>query len=77
MMQFYGLCRTNQVLGTEASVPNRLDELIHRFTGGDPEILAGLRKLYADQPNWPATFQKPYKDDHAAFVNQARAHREG
>jgi len=53
----------------------RWDELIHRFTGGDPEILAGLKKLYADQPNWPAAFQKPYRDDHAAFVCRARAHR--
>jgi hypothetical protein len=47
--------------------------LIRGFTGGDPEIAAGLRKLYADQSNWPATFEKPFNDEHAAFVNQARA----
>ena len=51
----------------------RWDELIRGFTGGDPEIAAGLRKLYADQSNWPATFEKPFNDEHAAFVNQARA----
>jgi DNA-binding transcriptional MerR regulator len=54
----------------------RWDELINGFTGGDPEIAAGLKKLYADQSSWPATFQKPFDDEHAAFVNQARAHRQ-
>jgi alanyl-tRNA synthetase len=53
----------------------RWDELISRFTGGDPEIAAGLKKLYADQENWPATFQKPFNDEQAAFVNRARLHR--
>jgi DNA-binding transcriptional MerR regulator len=52
----------------------RWDELVGRFTGGDPEVAAGLKKLYADQANWPATFQKPFNDQQAAFVNLARAH---
>jgi len=54
----------------------RWDELIRGFTGGDPEIAAGLRKLYADQSNWPATFQKPFNDEHATFVSKARAHQQ-
>lgn len=54
----------------------RWDELIYGFTGGDPEIAAGLRRLYADQANWPGAFEKPFNDEHAAFVNQARAHRQ-
>jgi DNA-binding transcriptional MerR regulator len=45
------------------------------FTGGDPEVQKGLNKLYADQANWPATFQKPFSDDVWNFIRQAmRAH---
>lgn len=41
------------------------------FTGGDPEIQKGLNKLYADQANWPATFQKPFSDEVWNFIRQA------
>jgi MerR family transcriptional regulator, thiopeptide resistance regulator len=41
------------------------------FTGGDPEIQKGLNKLYADQANWPATFQKPFRDEVWNFIRQA------
>ena len=45
------------------------------FTGGDPEIQKGLNKLYADQANWPATFQRPFTDEVWNFIRQAmRAH---
>jgi DNA-binding transcriptional MerR regulator len=54
----------------------RWDELIRGFTGGDPEITAGLNRLYADQGNWPATFEQPFSNDHAAFVSRARARRQ-
>src|SRR5215469_5461174 len=27
------------------------------FTGGDPQITAGLAKMYQDRPNWPASMQ--------------------
>jgi DNA-binding transcriptional MerR regulator len=54
----------------------RWDDLIRGFTGGDPEVTAGLKRLYADQANWPTTFEQPFRNDHAAFVNQARAHRQ-
>jgi DNA-binding transcriptional MerR regulator len=32
----------------------RWKRLVDGFTGGDYEIGAGLKKLYADRPNWPA-----------------------
>jgi DNA-binding transcriptional MerR regulator len=51
----------------------RWQKLIEEFTGGDPGIAANLRKLYADQANWPATFQKPYSNDVGAFLCQAQA----
>lgn len=45
------------------------------FTGGDPEVQKGLNKLYADQANWPATFQKPFSDEVWNFIRQAmKAH---
>jgi DNA-binding transcriptional MerR regulator len=36
----------------------RWRKLVEGFTGGDPEIGAGLRKLYADQANWPGEFKQ-------------------
>jgi DNA-binding transcriptional MerR regulator len=36
--------------------------LAGQFTMGDPEITAGLRKLWADQANWPAEFKEQAKD---------------
>lgn len=50
----------------------RWEGLIEEFTGGDPSIRENLRRLYADQANWPSTFQKPYGDDAAAFIGKAR-----
>jgi DNA-binding transcriptional MerR regulator len=32
----------------------RWRKLVEGFTGGDPEILKGLRKMWADRQNWPA-----------------------
>jgi DNA-binding transcriptional MerR regulator len=50
----------------------RWEALIEEFTGGDPGIRESLRRLYADQANWPSTFQKPYPDEAAAFIGKAR-----
>ena len=47
--------------------------LINEFTGGDPGILENLKRLYADQSNWPDTFKKPYSDGAMAFINRANA----
>jgi len=32
----------------------RWSELVERFTGGNPAVSEGLKKLYADRINWPA-----------------------
>src|SRR5262249_42645850 len=39
----------------------RWKKLVEGFTGGDPEVAAGLRKLYADQANWPSEFKQQMK----------------
>jgi DNA-binding transcriptional MerR regulator len=53
----------------------RWSNLIEAFTGGNPEIAENLKRLYADQANWPATFQKPYSDEVEAFIMKAMAAR--
>jgi DNA-binding transcriptional MerR regulator len=53
----------------------RWSALIEEFTGGDPGILEGLKKLYSDQANWPDTFQKPFGEGAAAFISRAQAAR--
>lgn len=40
------------------SLAARWRELIHRFTGGDPEILKGLKAKSADRENWPADLKR-------------------
>ncbi len=57
------------------SLAARWEGLIEQFTGGDPGIRESLTRLYADQANWPATFQKPYGDDVGAFIAQAKGAR--
>lgn len=47
--------------------------LIANFTGGDPAVAEGLKKLYVDQKNWPADFKKPYSDEVGAFICAAAA----
>ena len=54
----------------------RWQGLIEEFTGGDPGILENLKRLYADQSNWPDTFRKPYSDESADFISRARAAKE-
>ena len=53
----------------------RWDGLVEQFTGGDPGIRESLTRLYADQANWPQTFQKPYGDDVGAFISKVKAAR--
>lgn len=57
------------------SLAARWESLIEQFTGGDPGIRENLRRLYADQANWPQTFQKPYGDDVGAFLRKAKEAR--
>jgi len=56
-----------------AGLASRWSTLIKAFTGGDPEIQAGLNKMYSDQTNWPANFPKPYSDAASEFIQQAIA----
>ncbi len=53
----------------------RWQDLIEQFTGGDPGITESLKKLYADQSNWPADFKKPYSDEAAGFISRAKGAR--
>jgi DNA-binding transcriptional MerR regulator len=53
----------------------RWSALIEAFTGGNPGILENLKKLYADQANWPDTFRKPYSDEVGDFIARAAAAR--
>lgn len=57
------------------ALAERWQDLIEQFTGGDPGIAESLRKLYADQANWPADFKKPYSDEAAGFISRAKAAR--
>lgn len=50
------------------ALADRWQELIEAFTGGSPAVVTGLRKLYADEANWPSTFKKPYSDQAGAFI---------
>lgn len=50
----------------------RWQGLIDQFTGGDPGIAENLRRLYADQSNWPADFKRPYSDEAINFIARAR-----
>lgn len=40
------------------ALADRWTKLVEGFTGGDPEITAGLKNLHADRANWPAEFQQ-------------------
>ncbi|HJU55254.1 MAG TPA: MerR family transcriptional regulator [Pyrinomonadaceae bacterium] len=51
----------------------RWSALIEAFTGGNPGILENLKKLYANQANWPDTFRQPYSDEVAGFISRASA----
>ncbi|MDT4965611.1 MAG: hypothetical protein QOJ64_348 [Acidobacteriota bacterium] len=53
----------------------RWNKLIEEFTAGDPGILENLRKLYADQSNWPSTFQKPFSEGAGSFIAKTVAAR--
>ena len=40
------------------ALAKRWRKLVEGFTGGNREVVDGLRKLYADQPNWPSGFKQ-------------------
>ena len=51
----------------------RWQGLIEEFTGGDPGILANLKRLYADQANWPDNFKQPFSDEAVGFLSRTKA----
>lgn len=51
----------------------RWADLIYQFTQGDSGIEKSLKNLYADQANWPNTFQRPWTDDVGGFMAKAMA----
>jgi DNA-binding transcriptional MerR regulator len=55
------------------ALADRCSALIEAFTGGNQAISDSLKKLYADEQNWPSTFQKPYSDEVGNFISQATA----
>jgi DNA-binding transcriptional MerR regulator len=57
------------------ALADRWQKLIESFTGGNSEVAAGLKKLYADQANWPASFKTPYSDEVGVFICRAVAAR--
>jgi DNA-binding transcriptional MerR regulator len=50
-------------------------EFVRGFTGGDPEIQKGVNRLYADEANWPAHFQRPWSDEVQDFITKVMAAR--
>ena len=57
------------------ALAGRWQNLIEAFTGGDSGIARNLKKLYADQGNWPSTFKKSYSDEACAFIGKAMEQR--
>ena len=56
---------------TGRAFAERRQKLLDLFTGGDPGIAASLRKLYADQANWPESFKRPFSDAVNRFLCDA------
>ena len=60
------------------ALADRWMALVGGFTRGNPQVLDGLNKLYADRANWPADKVKPEiqqnmpKPEYMAFVRAAR-----
>ena len=57
------------------ALADRWQKLIQSFTGGNPKVAEGLKKLYSDQESWPSSFKKPYSDEVGAFICKAIAAR--
>ena len=60
--------------GAEAvGLARRWSDLVRGFTGGNAGVQQGLNKLYADQGNWPSSFQKPFSDEVWQYIKKAMA----
>lgn len=70
--------RVDPKSGEGQALAARWMALVGQFTGGNPEVLKGLNKFYADRSNWPqqetpaeqrANLPKP---EHMAFIQAAQ-----
>jgi DNA-binding transcriptional MerR regulator len=55
------------------ALAKRWSELVRGFTGGDAGVQQGLNNLYANQGNWPSSFQKPFSDEVWQYIKKAMA----
>ena len=55
------------------ALARRWSDLVRGFTGGNAGVQQGLNKLYADQGNWPSSFQKPFSDEVWEYIKKAMA----
>jgi DNA-binding transcriptional MerR regulator len=60
----------------------RWSNLVSGFTGGDPEVQAGVNRLYADHANWPSSAKNFFSDmpqlfnpEIQSFIQKAMAAR--
>lgn len=70
-------------LGEDAAGPKaqalaaRWRKLVEGFTGGDPEVMKGLKAMWRDKANWPSFAQRAYgnkptiKPEVQAFIDKA------
>ncbi len=61
-----------------AALAGRWQKLVEGFTGGNPALTEGLKKLHADRKNWPSTvtWQMPYGKEVEDFICKAFAARQ-
>jgi DNA-binding transcriptional MerR regulator len=81
------MAEVETVLGEDPGGPKaqalaeRWTKLVEGFTGGDPEVASGVKRLYADQANWPASakeYMTPFlKPEVWKFMDRAIAIRKG
>jgi DNA-binding transcriptional MerR regulator len=57
------------------ALADRWCKLLEGFTGGDPDIQAGLNRMYADRENWPVRYEMPYSKEAEEFILRALAAR--
>jgi hypothetical protein len=72
----------NPASGKAQALAARWSGLVEEFTGRDPEVSTGLKKLYADNANWPSRAQQqmqPFRISPQvwAFIERAMAARPG
>ncbi len=57
------------------ALAQRWNDLVGQFTQGKPAIEQGLKKMYADEKNWPKDYKKAFSDEACAFIKRANEAR--